>query len=104
MRVINLTHGAGNGVDKACLMTASNMLIGRPVFLRRLNSASTCNACVGHNKYGTFQVGGPCLRHPAVASKNFLITIGDRIEPTCSSFSHVTATEIARRRARPFAG
>ena len=29
MRVINLTHGAGNGVDKACLITASNMLIGR---------------------------------------------------------------------------
>lgn len=29
MRVIRLTHGAGNGVDKACLMTASNMLIGR---------------------------------------------------------------------------
>ena len=29
MRVIHLTHGAGNGVDKACLMTASNMLIGR---------------------------------------------------------------------------
>lgn len=30
MRVIQLTHGAGNGKDKACLMTASNMLIGRP--------------------------------------------------------------------------
>jgi hypothetical protein len=29
MRVINLTHGAGNGTDKACLMTASNMLIGK---------------------------------------------------------------------------
>ena len=29
MRVINLTHGAGNGIDTACLMTASNMLIGR---------------------------------------------------------------------------
>lgn len=28
-REINLTHGAGNGVDKACLMTASNMLIGK---------------------------------------------------------------------------
>lgn len=26
---IHLTHGAGNGVDRACLMTASNMLIGR---------------------------------------------------------------------------
>ena len=24
-----LTHGEGNGVDRACLMTASNMLIGR---------------------------------------------------------------------------
>jgi len=30
MRVINLTHGEGNGIDKACLMTASNMLIGKP--------------------------------------------------------------------------
>ena len=30
MRVINLTHGKGNGIDKACLMTASNMLIGKP--------------------------------------------------------------------------
>ena len=29
MRVINLTHGAGNGVDEACLMTATNMLLGR---------------------------------------------------------------------------
>ena len=29
MRVIHLTHGAGNGINKACLMTASNMLIGR---------------------------------------------------------------------------
>ena len=29
MRVVRLTHGPGNGVDKACLMTASNMLIGR---------------------------------------------------------------------------
>ena len=30
MRVVNLTHGSGNGVDKACLMTAANMLIGKP--------------------------------------------------------------------------
>ena len=29
MRVLNLCHGKGNGVDKACLMTASNMLIGK---------------------------------------------------------------------------
>jgi hypothetical protein len=29
MQIIKLTHGAGNGVDAACLMTASNMLIGR---------------------------------------------------------------------------
>ena len=29
MRTIHLTSGAGNGVDKACLMTAANMLIGR---------------------------------------------------------------------------
>ena len=29
MRVINLTHGAGNGVDEACLMTATNILLGR---------------------------------------------------------------------------
>ena len=29
MRVIHLTSGEGNGVDKACLMTAANMLIGR---------------------------------------------------------------------------
>ena len=28
MRVIRLTRGSGNGVDEACLMTASNMLIG----------------------------------------------------------------------------
>ncbi len=28
-RVLKLTHGIGNGVDKACLMMASNMLIGR---------------------------------------------------------------------------
>lgn len=28
-RVIRLTSGAGNGVDQACLMTASNMLIGK---------------------------------------------------------------------------
>jgi hypothetical protein len=28
-RVLRLTHGKGNGVDAACLMTASNMLIGR---------------------------------------------------------------------------
>jgi len=28
-RIIRLTHGAGNGVDKACLMTASSMLIGK---------------------------------------------------------------------------
>lgn len=29
MRIINLCHGAGNGVDSACVMTASNMLIGK---------------------------------------------------------------------------
>lgn len=29
MRVINLCHGAGNGADRACLMTASNILIGK---------------------------------------------------------------------------
>ena len=29
MRVIKLSHGKGNGIDKACLMTASNMLIGK---------------------------------------------------------------------------
>ena len=29
MRVLNLCHGKGNGVDTACLMTASNMLIGK---------------------------------------------------------------------------
>ena len=29
MRVLNLCHGEGNGVDSACLMTASNMLIGK---------------------------------------------------------------------------
>ena len=29
MRIIKLTHGTGNGIDKACLMTASNMLIGK---------------------------------------------------------------------------
>ena len=29
MRVLNLCHGQGNGVDSACLMTASNMLIGK---------------------------------------------------------------------------
>ena len=29
MRVLNLCHGTGNGVDSACLMTASNMLIGK---------------------------------------------------------------------------
>ena len=28
-KIIHLTHGAGNGVDTACLMTASNMLCGR---------------------------------------------------------------------------
>jgi len=26
---IHLTHGPGNGIDSACLMTASNMLVGR---------------------------------------------------------------------------
>jgi len=30
MRRINLTHGRGNGVDSACLMTATSMLIGKP--------------------------------------------------------------------------
>ena len=30
MRVIRLTHGAGNGVDRACLMTATSMLAGVP--------------------------------------------------------------------------
>ena len=29
MRVIKLTHGKGNGLNQACLMTASNMLVGR---------------------------------------------------------------------------
>lgn len=29
MRVINLCHGEGNGVNTACLMMATNMLIGR---------------------------------------------------------------------------
>ena len=29
MRVIKLCSGSGNGIDQACLMTASNMLIGR---------------------------------------------------------------------------
>ena len=29
MRLIKLTHGQGNGINKACLMTASNMLIGK---------------------------------------------------------------------------
>ncbi len=29
MRVVKLVHGAGDGVSKACLMTASNMLIGQ---------------------------------------------------------------------------
>ncbi len=28
-RVIRLTHGAGNGVDTACLLTAANMLVGK---------------------------------------------------------------------------
>lgn len=33
MRVINLCHGAGDGVSSACLLTASNMVMGRGEFL-----------------------------------------------------------------------
>ena len=29
MRIVKLCHGQGNGIDKACLMTAANMLIGK---------------------------------------------------------------------------
>jgi hypothetical protein len=38
MPAIRLSHGAGNGVNSACLMTASNMLIGKG----NLGDTSTC--------------------------------------------------------------
>lgn len=41
MRTIRLTRGKGNGVDSACLVTASNMLCGRPEDLD--NNSCVCD-------------------------------------------------------------
>lgn len=105
---LRLCHGAGNGIDKACLMTATNMLRGRPEARDGCDSCTcmllarfivctndTMRACDRHEVYGPlpWEIMGTYTEDPKVLLKRARVLVDgcrDMLQaPYCDAQSYI---------------
>lgn len=107
-RPLRLCYGAGNGIDKACLMTATNMLRGRPeardgcdsctcMLLARfiVGTNDTMRACDRHEVYGPlpWEIMGTYTEDPKILLKRARVLVdgcrGMLQAPYCDAQSYI---------------